>query len=137
MQFLVENVWVIGLAIGSGVMLLMPMLKPSAVGVKEATPSEAVLLINRQHALVLDVRDDSEYETGSIPDAKHIQLADLEAKAETLRKYQNKPILVTCQAGVRGGKACAALQKLGFTEVTNLKGGLEAWKQANLPIIRA
>ena len=137
MKFLIENFWLVGLAFGSGAMLLWPMLRGSAGGAQEATPSEAVLLINRENALVLDVRDEDEYAAGHIVGAKHIPSAQLAERLNELRKYQQKPLLVHCQSGVRSTSACAQLKQAGHTRLYNLKGGFNAWKQANLPVEKA
>lgn len=125
----------IGLAIGSGLMLLLPSVKKSSGGVPNVKPSEAITLINRSNAVVLDVRDDAEFANGHIPDAVHIPVADLEVRIGELKKYANKPILVYCQSGVRGGKACNILRKAEFTQLHHLQGGLNAWIDAKLPIV--
>jgi len=134
-EFIKQNALLIGLAIGSGLMLLLPSLKKSTGGVPNVAPSEAVNLINRANAVVLDVRDDTEYATGHIPDAVHIPVADLEARIGELKKYANKPVLVHCQSGVRSGKACEILRKAEFTQLHHLQGGLNAWVGAKLPIV--
>ena len=136
MEFIRSNALLIGLAIGSGIMLLLPMFKKSAGGVPNLTGAEAVTLINRSNALVLDVRDDAEFENGHIADALHIPLANLEARLGELKKYKNKPILVNCQRGARAAKACDILRKAEFTQVHNLQGGLNAWVEAKLPIVK-
>jgi rhodanese-related sulfurtransferase len=136
-EFLSENVLLVGLLIGSGFMLLWPMLKRGAGGVAAVTPSEAVLLINRSNAIVLDVRDDAEFAAGHITDAKHIPLAQLPDRIKELQKLKTKPILVNCQAGMRSAKACDILRKNEFTQVHNLQGGLNAWIQAKLPVIKS
>ena len=126
----------IGLAIGSGLMLLWPMLKRGASGIANLSPSEAVLLMNRSNALVLDVREASEYAQGHIADAKHIPLAQLAERLKELTKYKEKPVLLHCQGGVRSAKACDLLAKNGFTKLYNLQGGLNAWQQAKLPVVK-
>ena len=136
MEFIKSNIWLIGLAIGSGIMLLLPMLKKSAGGVPNLTAAEAVTLINRSHALVLDVRDDAEFANGHITDAKHIPVADLATRLGELKKYKSKAILVNCQRGARSAKACDILRKAEFTQVHNLHGGLNAWLAAKLPIVQ-
>lgn len=135
MEFIRNNALLIGLAIGSGLMLLLPMFKKSAGGVPNLSPTEAVTLINRSNALVLDVRDEAEFATGHIADAVHIPVADLEARLGELKKYKTKSILVNCQRGVRGGKACEILRKAEFTQLHKLQGGLDAWVAAKLPIV--
>ncbi len=137
MEFIKSNILLIGLALGSGVMLLLPTFKKSAGGVPNLTPAEAVTLINRSHAIVLDVRDDAEFASGRIADAKHISLAALPERLTELKKYKDKPILVNCQRGMRSIKACDILRKAEFTQVHNLQGGLNAWTEAKLPLVKA
>jgi rhodanese-related sulfurtransferase len=134
-EFFKSNILLIGLAIGSGIMLLLPSLKKGAGGVPNLSPAEAVTLINRSNAFVLDVRDDAEFARGHIADATHIPVADLVARIGELKKYQNKTILVNCQKGMRSAKACDILRKAEFTQVNNLQGGLSAWLEAKLPVV--
>lgn len=135
MEFVLENILLIGLALGSGVMLIWPMLNRSGA-TSNLSPSDAVLLINRSNALVLDVRDEAEYAAGHITDARNIPLNALDSRIQEISKLKDKPILVNCQAGMRSSKAVNALQKHGFTQVHNLQGGLNAWQQAKLPVVK-
>jgi rhodanese-related sulfurtransferase len=135
-EFLKNNVLLIGLALGSGVMLLLPLLKKGAGGVPNVAADEAVTLINRSNALVLDVRDAAEFASGHIADAKHIPLAELAERLPELQKYKNKTILVNCQRGMRSAQACAILRKAEFTQVNNLEGGINAWLAAKLPVVK-
>lgn len=135
MEFFKSNILLIGLALGSGLMLLLPILKRGAGGVPNLSAAEGVTLINRANALVLDVRDDAEFASGHIAEATHIPLGNLTERLGELRKYQNKAILVNCQRGMRSAKACDILRKAEFTQVHNLQGGLNAWLEAKLPIV--
>lgn len=135
MEFIKSNILLIGLALGSGFMLLLPLLKKSAGGVPNLSATEAVTLINRSNALVLDVRDDAEFASGHIAEAMHIPLASLAERVGELKKYQNKAILVNCQRGARSAKACDILRNAEFTQVHNLQGGLNAWLEAKLPTV--
>lgn len=136
MEFIANNVLLIGLALGSAIMLLWPMLKGGAGGVANLEPAEAVLLMNRSDAIVLDVRDDAEFAAGHINEARHIPLAMLNERIKELEKFKDKPILVNCQGGVRSTKACAILRKHAFTRLHNLQGGLNAWTAAKLPVVK-
>jgi rhodanese-related sulfurtransferase len=136
-EFFKENVLLIGLALGSGIMLLLPSFKKSAGGAQSLGTTEAINLINRNHALVLDVRNDAEFAGGHIVDAKHIPLDKLAERLTELNKYKDKPILVNCQRGARSAKACEILRKAEFTQVNNLQGGLDAWLAAKLPVVKA
>jgi rhodanese-related sulfurtransferase len=132
-KFLINNAIYIGLAVGSGLMLLWPMLRRSA---KSVSPSEAVLLINRNQAIVLDVRDDAEFAAGHLQDARHIPVGKLDERLAELQKFRDKPVIVHCQSGVRSSKAAATLRKHEFTQVYELDGGVNAWTQAKLPLVK-
>lgn len=136
MKFIMENIWWIGLLLGSGGMLLWPMLRGSASGARDVSPAEAVLLINRENAIVLDVREENEFAAGHIPDARNIPLSKLTERANELRKFQQKPVVVNCQGGVRSANACGQLKKAGFTNLYNLRGGISAWNEAKLPVAK-
>ena len=132
MEFIKQNIMLIGLALGSGAMLLWPLLRQG----KSVSPSEAIILINREHALVLDIREDAEIATGTILGAKHIPLKQLETRLSEIANWKEKPIIVNCQSGTRSSSACDQLQKAGFARVFNLAGGLRAWQDAKLPITK-
>ncbi|HYG31825.1 MAG TPA: rhodanese-like domain-containing protein [Methylophilaceae bacterium] len=136
MDFILENVLLVGLAVVSGLMLAWPMLSRMSGTSSNLGPADAVLLINRENALVLDVREDAEYAAGHITDARHIPLTQLESRVGELGKFKDKPVLVNCQAGMRSAKACGILKKHGFSKVWNLQGGLNAWQQAKLPVVK-
>lgn len=136
MKFLTQNLWLIGLAIGSGAMLLWPMLRRGAAGAADVSPSEAVMLINRENALILDVRNETEFASGHIAEARNIPVAQLDTQLASLAKYKDKPLLINCQGGVRSASACAMLKKNGFARLYNLKGGINAWTQANMPVVK-
>ncbi|MCX7190261.1 MAG: rhodanese-like domain-containing protein [Methylotenera sp.] len=135
MEFIKSNILLIGLALGSGFMLLLPLLRKGAGGVPNLSPAESVTLINRSNALVLDVRDDAEFASGHIADAMHIPVATLATRLGELKKYQNKTILVNCQRGMRSAKACDILRAAEFSQLHNLQGGLDAWLEAKLPVV--
>lgn len=132
MDFIKSNILLIGLLLGSGVMLLIPNFKKGVGGV---SPAEAVTLINRSNAFVLDVRGEAEFAGGHIADATNIPIEELVNRLAELKKYQNKQILVNCQKGTRSLKASDILRKAQFTQIDNLHGGLDAWIEAKLPIV--
>ncbi|MCB5190386.1 rhodanese-like domain-containing protein [Methylobacillus arboreus] len=134
MDFFVKNALWIGLAIGSGIMLLLPAIKRGAG--TSVNASDAVLLINRSHAVVLDVRDDAEFAAGHIADAKHIPLAQLPDRLKELTRFKDKPMLVYCESGARAGKAVSLLAKHEFKQVQQLQGGVKAWQDAKLPLVK-
>jgi rhodanese-related sulfurtransferase len=101
---------------------------------QEVGPIEAVQLINRRDAVVLDVRDAAEYKSGHITNARNVPEAELDTRSKELDKVKAKPIIVSCGRGNRSAAIAAKLRKLGFAEVVSLRGGLAAWQQANMPL---
>jgi rhodanese-related sulfurtransferase len=99
------------------------------------TPTQTVQLMNRG-ALVIDVRGNDAFAAGHIGDARNIAAADLPAQAEALKRFREKPVVVCCDTGVISGGAARRLAALGFTQVASLRGGLNAWRQENLPLIK-
>ena len=88
-------------------------------------------------ALLLDVRDSQEYEAGHIIEARNLPAAELGAKAETLlKKYKEKPVIVYCESGAASGAAARTLRAAGFSKVVTLRGGLQSWRQENLPLVK-
>jgi rhodanese-related sulfurtransferase len=132
-QFIQNNLMLIVVAFVSGGMLLWPLVRRSTGG-PYVTPQQATHLINREDAIVVDVRDPGEYGAGHILGAKNVPLARIEDGANDLAKRKEKPVIVYCDTGNRGSKAIAALKKQGFARVSNLSGGIGAWQQAGLPV---
>lgn len=98
-------------------------------------PQDAVRLVNAG-ALVVDVRDQKAYEAGHIIDARSIPAAEVAGKADTLKKFKEKPVLVYCDNGFTSAGAAKALRAQGFTKVVSLRGGLSSWLQENLPVVK-
>ena len=133
MDFVRNNLLLFAVALLSGAMLVWPLVRRGTGG-PWVTPAQATHLINREDALVVDVRDPGEYGAGHILGAKNVPLARLgEAPAE-LAKRKDKPLVVYDDRGERASKAVAALKRLGFSRVVNLSGGIGAWQQAGLPV---
>lgn len=105
-------------------------------GVRSIGPAEATLLINHEDAVVLDVREPSEVKDGVILSSVHIPVGQLKDSLGKLQKYRERPIIVACRSGSRSQSACATLSRGGFTRVHNLRGGMLAWQNANLPLVR-
>lgn len=136
MEFFRENVIYIGLAIGSGLALLWPMLGRSASGANNINSAEAVLLMNRNKPLILDVRDDNEFAEGHIQGAKNIPVTKLLERIKEIEKFKEKPVLVYCQGGPRSKAACSILRGQAYTQLHHLEGGLQAWHEAKMPVIK-
>ena len=129
-----ENLLFVITAVISGLLLLWPMLTQR--GIKEIDTRTAVQLINYQDALVLDVRDDSEFAAGHLPNAKHIPSEKIEERWTELQKFKEKPVVVVYRGGIRSNHASLVLKKNGFSQVVNLMGGIDSWKRAGLPMVK-
>jgi len=130
----IENIFFVIAAIVSSAMLIWPAITKR--GTKEIDTNKAIELINYQDALVIDVRDDSEYEEGHLPNSKHLPAEKIEDRWVEITKYKDKPIVVIYKSGIRSSHASNVLYKNGFTQVHNLVGGIDAWKRASLPIVK-
>lgn len=133
MEFVQQNVWLFLLAGMSGFMLFGGGLFGRLSGVKQIGAQEAVMLFNHEDALILDVRENSEFADGHIAKAKHLPVGQLKTRLGELEKFKGKPIVAVCRSGNRSGHACGILRKAGFENVYNLAGGMGAWEQAGLP----
>ncbi len=136
-DFIKDNAILIGLAVGSGIALLLPMLNRGAGGVTNMNSTEAVVLMNRSKPLILDVRDAAEFVAGHIQGAKHIPVAELLGRIKEIEKFKDKPVLVHCQKGMRAKAACSILKAQQFTQLNNLQGGLDAWVEAKMPLVKS
>jgi len=132
-EFVRNNLLLFVVALVSGGMLLWPLVRRTTGGPWVST-TQATQLINRDDALVIDVRDPAEYATGHVLGAKNLPLARLDTPAGELGKRKDRPVIVYCDGGERAAKGIAALKKQGFTRVANLSGGIGAWQQAGLPV---
>ncbi len=133
MEFFKQNVMLIGLAIGSGLALLLPMLSRSVAGITTLSVTEAVMLMNRKSALVLDVREADEFAQGHLQGARHVPLSQLSTRLKELEKFRDKPVLVVCERGRRANAAAKLLKAQQFTQLNILKGGMLAWTDAKMP----
>lgn len=132
-QFVIDN-WVLFLAaFSSGAMLLWPMLSKNAGGSNKVSPNEAVQLINREKAVLIDVSESAEYASGHVAGAKNVPLGSLEASND-LPKNKALPLVLVCPTGARAARAAGTLKKRGFDQTRVLAGGLRAWREANLPV---
>ena len=99
-------------------------------------PQKATEMINREDAVVVDVRPIADFGQGHIVNALNIPSSALKNQLATLEKHREKPIIVACRSGAQSSAACRMLRKAGYEKVFNLQGGMLAWQNANLPVSR-
>ncbi len=126
------TVWLMVLAaLVSGGLLLWPTLSGARSG--GVSPAEAVRLMNREKASVIDVSEPGEYAAGHIVGSRNIPIGRFEVAPE-LPKNKSLPVVLVCASGKRAAKAAKALEAKGYAKAVVLAGGLAAWKTANMPV---
>lgn len=135
MKFILDNWMLIAIALSSGFFLLLPVMQGAAAS--GLSPSEAVLCMNREKALVIDVCGADEFAAGHVKGAVHVPLGELQTRLEGVAKNKSQPLIMVCASGMRSKRAQATAQKLGYLKVHSLQGGLVAWKEANLPVAKS
>ena len=126
----------VGAIIVVSLMLIHSLFGEKLRGYSSVTPTQSTQMINREDALILDVRENNEFTNGHIVNSVHIPLSNLKTRISELEKYKNKKVIVACRSGHRSSQACANMKKEGFAEVFNLSGGVMAWESANLPLVK-
>lgn len=138
MQAIIEflaNHWLLTSALFAVLLLLVANeIWTTMRGEKRLSPADAVRLINDQNAVVVDVRSPADFKKGHILNALNIPSARLVERASELAKFKDRPVLCYCALGSTGPQACTKLRQLDFGTVYSLKGGLNAWQGASLPV---
>lgn len=133
MEFIQQNMYLVAIALVSGfALLVMTFRRPGDRNSVNST--QATMLINREEAEVVDVREPDEYSAGHLPESRNIPAARLEERVGELDKFKDTPVILVCQTGARSTAACKQLIKLGFSRVHNLEGGINGWRAASLPL---
>ena len=125
------------LLVGTFVLLVVLFFRNESVraGATVGT-QELVRLVNKEDAIVLDVRDRTEFMEGHIVDAVNIPYASLESRVDELAKHKEKPVVIACKMGQHSGSVGTILRKKGFTNVLRLTGGMAEWRGQNLPVVK-
>ena len=135
MKFIIDNWMLISVALASGAMLLWPALQGATAG--GLSTANAVQLINRERAVVVDVSETEEFAQGHVGGAKNVPVGQLEQRLPEVVKNKTLPLILVCPSGARANRALAVAKKLGYEKAQVLAGGLKAWKEANLPVEKA
>lgn len=132
-KFILDNIWIIGMALVSGTALLLPVLQRRGAKV---TQLQATQFINQGKTLILDVRSAEEFASGHLLNAKHIPLPELASRIKEIEKSKNTTVITVCERGVRSASAAALLAKAGFAQAVSLEGGVAAWRSQGLPTVK-
>jgi rhodanese-related sulfurtransferase len=135
LKFILDNWMLISVALASGFMLFLPVMQGAATAGLSA--QQAVQMINREKAQVIDVCSAEEFAAGHLIGARHVPLDQLEQQLAGVAKNKSQPLILVCASGLRSKRAVAVAKKLGYEQAHSLTGGLKAWKEANLPVEKA
>jgi rhodanese-related sulfurtransferase len=135
-EFAGNHFYLISAAAVMAVVVIVSEIRARIQDFAAIAPTDAIRLMN-QGAVVIDLREPAEYQAGHISEARNFTLQNLTVGADALKKYREKPVIACCNTGINGGSAARELSKLGFSRVFNLRGGLNAWRQENLPLVRS
>jgi len=135
-EFTGNHILLVTALVGIIIMLLAGEIQQRFGGVKAIGPVDATLMLNHENAIMIDMRNDKDYKTGHIVNAVHLPECD-ESTMGRLEKFRERPLIVYCRSGQQSAGVCNRLRKQGFEPVYNLKGGVLAWQNANLPLSRS
>jgi rhodanese-related sulfurtransferase len=136
LEFLLKNWMLVLTALVSGFFLVWPQIKGKG-GAGSIGANEAVRLINREKAVLIDVSEPEEFAKGHANGARNVPISKLEGKLEGSKDLpSNKalPLVVVCPTGSRAARAAGLLRKAGYEKAQPLAGGLDAWREAKLPV---
>ncbi|WP_445946781.1 rhodanese-like domain-containing protein [Shewanella sp.] len=118
--------------------LVISVIKAGTSKVKNISHQELTQLVNKQNAKVVDVRAKEDFRKGHIIDGLNISLAEIKNnQLSALEKYKANPIILVCKTGMTSSQAAQLLVKQGFEDIHNLKGGMDEWQAANLPLVKS
>ena len=105
-------------------------------GFRGVRPAALTQLINRDNALVVDLRPANDFEKGHIPGAKNVLMSQFDPEHKRLAPAKSLPVVLVCKDGQSSGGAAKRLKKAGFEQVYVLDGGIAGWQQADLPLVK-
>ncbi|MET0659892.1 MAG: rhodanese-like domain-containing protein [Steroidobacteraceae bacterium] len=136
LEYTTHHPFLVSAAAILAVLALVFELRHRRSGGTSVSTLQAVHLLNTG-ALALDTRPREAYEEGHLIEARHLPSTELGTAAETLKKYREKPVLVYCDNGLSSAAAVRTLRAQGFTQAVSLRGGINGWRQENLPLVKA
>ena len=121
--------WVVALAVGA-------FIVSQQLSANNGIDAKQALGMTQQGALLLDVRQPEEFSAIHAPNAQLIPLGDLPARMQEISAYKDKPIVVICRSGRRSAKAVELLKEAGYSNVSNIAGGIQGWESDGLEVVR-
>ena len=134
-EFIANHLFLFSLLLALIMLLFWNLMGDVLSGVKSVSPSEATALINREDAIVIDVRTEADFNQGHILNAENFPAKELESQKKKLEKFKQNSMIVYCQHGQESAQVTRTLKQMGFDKAVSLRGGITAWTSANLPVL--
>jgi rhodanese-related sulfurtransferase len=138
-QFLqfIQNHWALSSAfLVVLALLIFEELKNKIGGIPRVSPQNATIMLNREDAVVVDLRNQSAFENGHILGAINIVHADFAANIKKIESYKNRTLILVADQDSNAASIGAKLQKQNFTKIYVLTGGIQAWQSSSLPLTK-
>jgi rhodanese-related sulfurtransferase len=138
LEYASSNALLVSVTALLAVVAIVLELRHRQTGSFAISSNEAVGLLNQGGTLLLDIRSATDYEAGHITDARNAPAGELQGKmVDTVKKFKEKPVLVYCENGAASAATAQKLRGQGFTKVVTLRGGLQSWRQENMPLVKS
>ncbi len=134
LEFAGNNTLLVSALMVSFFVVIFTELRRKASGMINIDAVDAVKLINND-AVIVDLRSSDAHARGHIVNARSIPSDELEAKLSTLTEHKSTPVIAVCDSGISSTRAVNTLRQQGFESVYGLKGGMNGWSQAGLPVV--
>jgi rhodanese-related sulfurtransferase len=130
-NFIINNIFLIGIALACIILLLLPILQGRGPNLSAYQVTQKM---NQTRVIIVDLRKEEEYAASHIKNAIHIPAEELMQKLGRIERYKNEPIVVVCATGPRSARATSQLKKVGFKDVSSMEGGMKVWLSDNMPV---
>ncbi len=134
--FIAHHWFLVACFVVAFILLIITEARSKGLGGGRVTPQQATILINRENAVVVDIRDANAFNAGHVVNAQNIPAAQLDQQMNRLEAFKQRSIILVCATGQKSLSVMATLKKRGFEKVFVLTGGMGAWKNASMPVVK-
>ncbi len=135
-EFVANHLFLVMLFISILILLTWNIFGSAISGIRQVNPAELTHLMNRQDAVVVDLRSSEDFLGSHILNAINIPDKDVQERKSELEKYKAQPVVLCCATGSSSSRIARLLKMEGFEKVFSLAGGIASWRNANLPLTK-